>query len=69
MCSYHFSQVLTMGVNFLPYRKSSNHAVLRECQKHKIELSLKVTFMRLYNTKSAKKVHFSISGIAESQQK
>ena len=58
-----------MAVNFLLYRKSSNHAELIECQKHKSELSLKVTFMRLCDTKKLKKVHFPISGVAETQQK
>ena len=58
-----------MAVNFLLYRKLSNHAALREWQKHKSELSLKVTFMRLCDTKKLKKVHFPIFEVAESQQK
>lgn len=58
-----------MAVNFFLHRKLSNHAALRECQKHKSELSLKVTFMRLCDTKKLKKVHFLIFRVAESQQK
>lgn len=57
-----------MAVLFFVHRKLSNHAALRECQKHKSELSLKVTFMRLCDTKKLKKVHFSIFGIAETKQ-
>ena len=58
-----------MEVNFLLYQKLSNHADLREFQKSKSELSLKVTFMRLCDTKKLKKVHFPIFEVAETQQK
>ena len=58
-----------MEVNFLLYQKLSKHADLREFQKSKSELSLKVTFMRLCDTKKLKKVHFPIFEVAETQQK
>ena len=58
-----------MAQLFFVCRKRNNHAALREWQKYESELSLKVTFMRLYDTKKLKKVHFPISGVAETQQK
>lgn len=57
-----------MAVNFLLYRKPSNHAALREWQKHKSELSLKALIMRLCDTKKLKKVHFPIFEVAETKQ-
>ena len=68
MCFYRFSQVLSMAVNFLLYRNCNNHAAFGEWQKHKSELSLKALIMRFYDTKKLKKVHFPISGIAETKQ-
>ena len=69
LCILVFSKWLTMAVLFFVHRKLSNHAALREYQKSKSELSLKALIMRFCNAKSAKMVHFTIFGIAESQQK
>lgn len=57
-----------MAVNFFLYRKLNNHAGFREWQKHKNELSPKALIMRLCDTKKLKKVHFPISGVAETKQ-
>lgn len=57
------------GSKFFAVSETKQSCGFKRVAKHKSELSLKVTFMRLCDTKKLKKVHFPIFEVAESQQK